>query len=135
MADDANRNAWGDLEDGFVMVPLNLFKMGLSSQARLVYETLRAHANEHKECWPSYETLKRETGLSRNKISAAIHELEARVPPLIGHTVDRTERSTNVYRVYDVILTRDDAVTTRDEDRPDPKRRSSRPGTRTISKN
>lgn len=57
-------------------LPNVIFELGLSSSAFLVYSYLRRCANgKTKQCYPSYETIGKAVGLSRNTVQKCVGEL------------------------------------------------------------
>lgn len=53
-----------------------IFELGLSSSAFLVYSYLQRCANgKTKQCYPSYETIGKAVGLSRNTVQKCVGEL------------------------------------------------------------
>lgn len=62
----------------FASVPFSFLETkGISPYARCIFLFLRMHTNSKtKTAFPSYETLRLETGMTKRKISAALSELE-----------------------------------------------------------
>lgn len=75
---------------------------GLKPLQRLVLLCLANHANEADECWPSLDTLAKETGISRRYVVELVHELAS----LGLVSMSKRKRSaTTLYR-----LTQDESV-------------------------
>ncbi len=63
----------------FFSLPNEIFALGLSPSAFLVYSYLRRSANRNThQCYPSYETIGSAVGLSRNTVQKCIGELADR---------------------------------------------------------
>ena len=57
-------------------LPNEIFELGLSSSAFLVYSYLQRCANgKTRQCYPSYETIGKVVGLSRNTVQRCVGEL------------------------------------------------------------
>ena len=57
-------------------LPNEIFELGLSSSAFLVYSYLQRCANgKTKQCYPSYETIGKAVGPSRNTVQKCVGEL------------------------------------------------------------
>lgn len=60
----------------FFSLPNEIFELGLSSSAFLVYSYLQRCANgKTRQCYPSYETIGKAVGLSRNTVQKCVGEL------------------------------------------------------------
>lgn len=60
----------------FFSLPNEIFELGLSSSAFLVYSYLQRCANgKTRQCYPSYETIGKAVGLSRNTVQRCVSEL------------------------------------------------------------
>lgn len=63
----------------FFSLPNEIFDLGLSPSAFLVYSYLRRSANRNThQCYPSYETIGSAVGLSRNTVQKCVGELADR---------------------------------------------------------
>jgi DNA-binding transcriptional MocR family regulator len=76
--DMSNKNRLVDRIGQFTTVPNTVIKMwnqiGMDAFALFVY--LRYRTDEHDECYPSYDTIQKDTGLRWARISAAVAKLE-----------------------------------------------------------
>jgi len=74
----SNKNRLFDRIGQFTTVPNTVIKMwnqiGLDAFVLFVY--LRYRTDEHDECYPSYDTIQKDTGLRRARVSAAVARLE-----------------------------------------------------------
>ena len=71
---------------------------GLKPLQRLVLLCLANHANEAEECWPSLDTLAKETGISRRYVVELVHKLAS----LGLVSMSKRKRSaTTLYRLFD----------------------------------
>lgn len=91
---DAFIDEWGN----FVAIPQIVIKrmVAIESDAFALFCYLRLKTNEESHtAWPAYKRIMDETGLSRNKLAAAIHRLET------NGLLNRTKRfgASTVYRL------------------------------------
>ena len=60
----------------FFSLPNEIFELGLSSSAFLVYSYLQRCVNgKTRQCYPSYDTIGKAVGLSRNTVQKCVGEL------------------------------------------------------------
>lgn len=87
----------------YTIVENHVLKSKLSANAKLLYVILCMYANRDKECFPSYETLLKDTGIkSRATLSNAIKELKD-----IGilEVINRQkENASNIYIIKDSLV-------------------------------
>lgn len=63
-------------QGNFFSLPNEIFELGLSSSAFLVYSYLQRCANRKtRQCYPSYETIGEAVGLSKNTVQRCVCEL------------------------------------------------------------
>ncbi len=81
----------------FTAVPNSVIELlpEVGQDAFILYVYLTYRANEQGDCWPGYETIMRDTGLSRNKIARSIKVLVSR--ELISQ--DRRYSNSTVYTI------------------------------------
>lgn len=92
---------------GYYRIPHRIFQFGLTPIQFTVYSYLVSCTGQNAVCWPSYKTIAKACGISRN---AAIQAIDALIQKRLIDKIlttrrnvqGRTRTSNNEYRIHDL---------------------------------
>ena len=92
---------------GYYRMPHRIFQLGLTPIPFTVYSYLVSCTGQNSVCWPSYKTISKACGISRNAAIQAIDALVQKrlidkIPTTRRNAHGRTRTSNNEYLIHDL---------------------------------
>ena len=92
---------------GYYRMPHRIFQLGLTPIQFTVYSYLVSCTGQNAVCWPSYKTISKACGISRNAAIQAINiliqkRLIDKIPTTRRNAYGRTRTGNIEYRIHDL---------------------------------